>query len=412
MRFILAFCCFLLFFSSSAQTDSTGTIRGLVHDAVSGDNLLFVTLTIPSVPVTLQSDMDGFFLFDKLKPGSYDIIAKCPGYNPDTTFNVLVRRKENTFLHIKLAHETRDDSVVIHSEPPIKDSGSIEPEQIIALRCPAGFNRRTAIIVGTTQTGLITGSLIGLHQLWYKQYPRESFHTFNDAAEWNQMDKLGHFQSSYSIAQISTGLWDLSHMNHCRATWIGGLTSFGYLTAIEIMDGYSTGWGFSVADMIANTGGAALFMSQELIWGEQKVMPKFGFSPSPYAQFRPNLLGSNFTEQLLKDYNGQTYWLSVNVASFLNDESRFPKWLNVAFGYGANGMTGGHGNPLMYNSAGNEITVERYRQYYLSLDIDLRRIPTRSRFLRVLFNTINFIKIPAPAIEVNKFGARGYVLKF
>lgn len=277
---------------------------------------------------------------------------------------------------------------------------------------PSAFSPRKAFIIGGAQTVLVAGSLVGLHQLWYKQYPREPFHTFNDNAEWLQMDKLGHLQSSYSIAQVSANLWGLSNMRYTRATWIGGLTSFGYLTAIEIMDGYSAGWGFSIGDMIANTAGSSLFIAQELLWKTQRIMPKFGFSPSPYAKLRQELLGSTFTEQLIKDYNGQTYWLSVNIASFLKDDTRFPRWLNVAMGYGANGMTGGHANPTMYNAAGNTVTLERYRQYYLSLDIDLRRLKTRSKFVRVLLNTFAFIKIPAPAIEVNKFGVRAYALKF
>ena len=29
----------------------------------------------------------------------------------------------------------------------------------------------------------------GLYITWYKQYPTEGFHTFNDMAEWKQVDK-------------------------------------------------------------------------------------------------------------------------------------------------------------------------------------------------------------------------------
>jgi hypothetical protein len=62
---------------------------------------------------------------------------------------------------------------------------------------------------------------------------------------------------------------------------------------------------------------------------------------------RPNVLGENFLQQTLKDYNGQTYWLSINVASFLSDDTRFPKWLNVAVGYGADGLIGGTENKFL-----------------------------------------------------------------
>ena len=46
---------------------------------------------------------------------------------------------------------------------------------------------------------------------------------------------------------------------------------------------------------------------------------------------------------MLKDYNGQTYWLSANLKSFFPG-SNIPPWLNVAIGYGADGMFGGFEN--------------------------------------------------------------------
>ena len=50
------------------------------------------------------------------------------------------------------------------------------------------------------------------------------------------------------------------------------------------------------------------------------------------------------------------------------------------------------------------INYPRYRQFYLSPDIDLTRIPIKNRFLRMLVNIVNMIKIPAPAIEFNTNG--------
>ena len=79
-------------------------------------------------------------------------------------------------------------------------------------------------------------------------------------------------------------------------------------------------------------------MGQYYLWDELRIVPKFSFSRSPYAQQRPNVLGSNLLEEILKDYNGQTYWFSANIYSFLHDESLFPKWLNVALGYGGEQM--------------------------------------------------------------------------
>jgi hypothetical protein len=374
-----------------AQIIESGSLHGVIVDAATKEPVSGAMVRLRDTRLAAVTDSSGAFSIPEIYPDMYTVIATLSGYTSDTLQGVVVSANKTTVLRIELSLSTCCD----------QNNSSLPP-----------FDKKRAWIVGAAQGALVTGSLIGLNELWYKQYPRERFHTFNDNAEWMQMDKIGHVQSSYTIAQISTNLWDLSHMRHRRGTWIGGLTSFGYLTAIELMDGYSSGWGFSVGDMIANTAGSAFFISQELVWGEQRIVPKFGFSPSPYAKLRPELLGETLAGQIIKDYNGQTYWLSVNVASFLQSDTRVPRWLNIAVGYGANGMTGGHENPVMYNSAGNEITVNRYRQYYLSLDIDLRRLRPRNKFLRLLCTTFAFIKIPAPAVEVNKYGLRGHILKF
>ena len=75
-----------------------------------------------------------------------------------------------------------------------------------------------------------------------------------------------------------------------------------------------------------------------MIWNEARIKPKFSFTPTSFAQERPNVLGNGLHEEILKDYNGQTYWLSVDLYAFLNEESKFPKWLNFVFGYGVNNI--------------------------------------------------------------------------
>jgi hypothetical protein len=50
------------------------------------------------------------------------------------------------------------------------------------------------------------------------------------------------------------------------------------------------------------------------------------------------------------------------------------------------------------------IGLPRYKQFYLSLDINTALIPTKSRFLKTIFSAINIIKFPAPALEFNTLG--------
>ncbi|RKE95055.1 DUF2279 domain-containing protein [Ichthyenterobacterium magnum] len=257
------------------------------------------------------------------------------------------------------------------------------------------IKRRNAVAI--TQSSIAAVTLIGLNQLWYKDYPRSKFHTINDNSEWMQMDKLGHVFSSYQLGKVGAELLNWSGVSEKNQLIYGSTLGFSFLTAVEVLDGFSSEWGFSWGDMTANAAGTGLYVGQELLWKEQRMTLKYSFHQTKFASQRPDKLGEGFLEEVLKDYNGQTYWLSVNVHSFFK-ESKIPKWLNVAFGYGADGMLTGINEP----ESSLFITQNRTRQYYLSLDIDLTRIKTNSRVLKSLLSVFNFVKVPFPTLELNE----------
>ena len=290
--------------------------------------------------------------------------------------------------------------------PPVNDSIK-NILSICDFNTPIKFSKKRFALVASTEAVLYAGSLIGLNELWYKDYPRSSFHSFNDNEEWLQVDKIGHVTTAYYVGRVGTQLYKWSGVKRKKAIWYGGMLGSVYQSTIEVLDGYSSEWGFSWGDFASNTAGSLFCIGQELAWDEQRIVLKFSFMQSEYSKFRPNVLGENLQENILKDYNGQTYWLSVNPSSFMSEETRFPKWLNIAVGYGANGMTGGNFNPPYIDSEGFQIYHERYRQYYLSFDVDLTRIKTKSKFLNTVFYSIGYLKIPAPAIEFSEKGVKG-----
>lgn len=263
--------------------------------------------------------------------------------------------------------------------------------------------KKRKIILGTSTLALTSGSLVYLNQAWFQQYNSSKFHFFNDNDEWLQMDKCGHTFTNYQVSRVMMQAMDWAGYSTKKQILIGGLSGFGYMTAIEVMDGYSSGWGFSWGDMSANALGTGMAVGQKLLWKEQRIQLKFSFYPTNYAKYRPNLLGDEIYMQVLKDYNGQIYWLSVNPSSFIKKENKFPKWINVAFGYGANGMIGArYNNVLAEDEDGTTHYFNRYRQAYFSLDVDFTRIKTKSRFLKSVFTCINVIKIPFPNLEVSE----------
>ncbi|MGW8123564.1 DUF2279 domain-containing protein [Roseivirga echinicomitans] len=237
-------------------------------------------------------------------------------------------------------------------------------------------------------------TLLGLSQVWYKDQGFVGFSFFNDNAEWKQMDKAGHFYSTYQFSRIGNGLLKWAGVDTKRAAFWASVAGTGLLIPIEILDGFSPDFGFSYGDMIANTAGSAFYLGQDLLWNEQRIKPKLSFHQTSLAAQSPHLLGNGLAEELIKDYNGQTYWLSVDIHAFAK-QSNFPKWLNLALGYGAQDMVRGR------DFQNNQLGFDSYRQLYLGIDFDLSYIETDKKWLKTLLFILDGIHIPAPAFEFN-----------
>ncbi|MBX9783773.1 MAG: YfiM family protein [Chitinophagaceae bacterium] len=261
-------------------------------------------------------------------------------------------------------------------------------------------DRLRKVVIGESVLFVVTS--VGLYYLWYKKFPRSRFHFINDGREWFKMDKMGHATTAYTIATMHHDLMRWSGVKPGTAIATSAITSLAFLSIVEIMDGFSSDWGFSRGDMIANISGAAFFTAQQHWWGRQKMSLRVSARFTPYAKYNPDLLGNNRASRLMKDYNGQTYWLSVNIRSFLKTNSNFPVWLNAAVGYGADGMIGAEKNPGSID--GKSVPgFKRTKQFYIAADADFSNLSTSEAVSMPLY-FLQFIKTPAPAVEVNSYG--------
>ncbi len=278
---------------------------------------------------------------------------------------------------------------------------------------------------GTLAAGY-TGVVIALDRVWYAQYPRGKFRTFNDMGEWEDMDKFGHFFTAYMEGQLSSKMYRWTGLNDRKSAYAGFALGTIFQTTLETLDGFSEQWGWSWGDVGFNTAGSMVYLGQELLWEEQRIHLKVsswrrpvenltltsadGLYSTTLKDRRNALYGTNPGEILLKDYNAMTIWASCNISSFIkNENSRFPKWLNVAVGYSGENIYGGFSNNWTDDETGASYSLDatnfpRYRQILFSLDVDLTRIPVKNKFVRSLFAAINIFKIPAPALEFNTQG--------
>jgi len=259
-------------------------------------------------------------------------------------------------------------------------------------------NKRLYTVVGIGTTTYISG-LSFLSYIWYADQLPVDFHLYDDSKGYLQMDKGGHSFSAYRESYATYNALRWAGLNKKYALLFGGPFGFLLQTPIEIYDGKYENWGFSWSDMAANTFGSSLFTLQEALFDDQIVLMKFSYSPSIYPDYHSHL-GVTEIQSFFLDYNAHTYWFSANIKKISQIE-KMPTWLNFAFGYSANGMIYEFENPTYYQGKPFP-KLERYRQYIFSLDVDFTKISTKKRWLQKVFRAINILKVPFPAIEINK----------
>ncbi len=264
---------------------------------------------------------------------------------------------------------------------------------------PDSLNKKRFYTVAGSGTTMYVGGLSYLGFVWYKDQERVPFHWYNDGRAYLQMDKAAHAYIAYQESYLAYRALRWTGVEKRKALLWGASAGFLFQLPIEIFDGLYEGWGFSWWDVAANSAGAALFAVQEALWEAQHVVMKISYAPSVYPTYH-HILGENHLERFTLDYNGHTYWFSGNLRSISSIEA-IPAWLNLAVGYSANGMIHEYTNPEWYR--GKPFPhLERYRQFFISLDADLTKIPSRKPWVRGLLQALNMVKIPFPALEYNR----------
>ena len=245
--------------------------------------------------------------------------------------------------------------------------------------------RRNSVIV--FESIVFVGGIIQLNKIFNKDHFSTNCTFINDNSTCLQMDKAAHIFTSYQIGNMSYNLLNWAGVSKKNKLIYGAGMGFVFLTTAEVIDGFSKDSNASYGDIVANAGGTSLFVFQDLLWDEQRIVPKFSFHSSRFVSSNIKTMKT----QIESEFDGQTFWLSANIQSFFK-KSKVPKFLNIAFGYGVENLD---------NSTLNT-NVEPYRQLFLSLDVDLTRIKTNSHLLKTLFSVFNTIKVPAPTIEFSR----------
>jgi hypothetical protein len=233
--------------------------------------------------------------------------------------------------------------------------------------------------------------------VWYTE-ETTVFHSLEFMNDWNkyqQMDKFGHFTDAYFTSDLTGKIYRWSGVSGNSSVWFGALTGWLWMLEIEVSDAFMAEWGFSWGDMLANTAGSAFYILQQFHYDALGgIQPKFSWHKSEaWKEMRYN----KDPQALIEDYEGLTFWLTVNPHHYFPDswKKNYSDWLaplGLAFGVSAK-------NIGIYPWGG-------YKEYFVGLDVDLRKLPIwgNSNLAKFITSEVNIIRMPLPTIRFSSQG--------
>ena len=204
------------------------------------------------------------------------------------------------------------------------------------------------------------------------------------------MDKLGHAYGSYLYSDYFTQRIAHSRGDATGAGITGAILGFGIQTVVEVIDGFSTEYGFSNQDLIADGVGSAFSMLRSTIPGlSEKVDFRMEYNPwgNGSSGFSP-----------FNDYSNQKYLLALKLSGFEQFQDTPLRFVELQAGYFARGYGAKDAPPV----------GELRREPYIAIGVNLAELfnvgPVRdtlpAEFARRAFE---YIQVPGTYVAtVNK----------
>jgi hypothetical protein len=213
------------------------------------------------------------------------------------------------------------------------------------------------------------------------------FHFENDFDYALNLDKFGHFASGVMMGESFYEGYRWAGISEFYSYLFAGFSAMATHIAIDVKDGYSPEWGFSIFDVLSGGLGGFLPMAERYVPLFKYIDLKWSYWINSNAYYDSNHAASGgvFTD----DYVNQTFWLSVKPYRLLPESARkyYPSWLAIAVGLSIDEKV---------------FTKEPHprREVYVALDYDLEAFRPQSRLARTIVKALNYFKLPAPTIQV------------
>jgi Predicted periplasmic lipoprotein (DUF2279) len=214
-------------------------------------------------------------------------------------------------------------------------------------------------------------------------------------ADWDQefrdQDKFGHMFGGYHLSRIGYAALREACISDRKAIIWSAAYAAAFQLQIEIFDGQFQKYGFSYADMIANTTGQTLAVLQEIHPAWRAIKPTISYHKSlAMRNTEDGVITSELRPSL--DYSGQTYWFSADVNALLPDDAKqyWPSFIRFSVGHSVTDwIDPATGKPQRAR-----------RKILLSLDFDADKLPGNAPWWRTLKRTLSYYHLPAPALEL------------
>ncbi len=213
-------------------------------------------------------------------------------------------------------------------------------------------------------------------------------------ADWDQdfrdQDKFGHAFGGYHLARLGSTSLRSTCMSKTHAIVWSAAYAAAFQLQIEIWDGMFKKYGFSYADVIANTTGTALEVLQETHPRTRAFKPTMSYTESAAMRNADNIPGE-LRRSL--DYSGQTYWLSTDVNALLPQAAKpfWPSFVRLSVGHSITDWI----DPL------TGANMRAKRKIVLSLDLDAEKLPGNNRLWKTFKHQLSYIHLPSPAIQIS-----------
>jgi hypothetical protein len=163
-------------------------------------------------------------------------------------------------------------------------------------------------------------------------------------------DKVGHSFAGYVLSDIYNSIYKKIGYSDEQANNLGALSSWSLLTFIEVGDGFSKDYGFSIQDETMNTIGVGLsYIRNKYPVLKDMFDYRLEWFPSTYYK--------QGNSDPITDYSGQKNLIALKPAGILHSDNELLKVINLDFGF----YTRGYEDALH--------TKKRYLSFGVGLDV-------------------------------------------